>query len=95
MEDKLKSAEKQRELQNQQKTERQRIQEERIAKARKKREKLQADDVISDVEQDDNFNNDDGKIKKLRIYCDPTLLLIAALIRMITKGSVSQSDCRT
>lgn len=92
MEDKLKSAEKQRELQNQQKTERQRIQEERIAKARKKREKLQADDVISDVEQDDNFNNDDGKIKKRFTSCDPTLLLIVALI---TKGSVSQSNCRT
>lgn len=65
----MKSAERQRDLHNQQKSERQRIQEERIRRARQKKEKLLLDDdVISDVERDENFNNDDGKI-----YSQPLL----------------------
>ena len=69
LEAKLKSAERQRDLHNQQKSERQRIQEERIRRARQKKEKLLLDDdVISDVERDENFNNDDGKI-----YSQPLL----------------------
>lgn len=69
METKLKSAEKQREIQLQHKTERQKIQEERIKRARSKKEKLLLDDdVISDVERDDNFNNDDGKFDDFVVY---------------------------
>ena len=65
----MKSAERQRDLHNQQKSERQRMQEERIRRARQKKEKLLLDDdVISDVERDENFNNDDGKI-----YSQPLL----------------------
>lgn len=57
----MKSAEKQRELQQQQKNERQRIHEERMKRVQNRKERLCHDDVISDVEQDENFNNDDGK----------------------------------
>lgn len=68
IETKLKSAERQREMQQQQKFERQKLQEERIKKARLKKEKLLLDDdIISDVERDDNFNNDDGKRMKSKM----------------------------
>ncbi|XP_067943277.1 putative uncharacterized protein DDB_G0274435 [Watersipora subatra] len=60
LESKLKSAERQREQQQQQKHERQKLQEERIKRAQLKKEKLLLDeDILSDVEKDENFNNDD------------------------------------
>lgn len=58
----MKSAEKQREIQLQQKSERQKLQEERIKRVRSKKEKLLLDDdILSDVERDETFNNDDGE----------------------------------
>ncbi|KAF6023819.1 hypothetical protein EB796_017872 [Bugula neritina] len=61
LETKLKSAERQRELHQQQKSEKQKVQEERIRRARNKKEKLLLEDeILTDVEKDENFNNDDA-----------------------------------
>lgn len=66
METKLKSAERQRELHQQQKSEKQKVQEERIRRARNKKEKLLLEDeILTDVEKDENFNNDDGNVVPL------------------------------
>lgn len=47
-----------------------------MKRVQNRKEKLCEDDVISDVEQDENFNNDDGKGENSRhknlavSYCD-------------------------
>jgi len=65
LEKRLESANKQRELNNMVKAERQKLREERQKRARDKKQRMLKEDLDFDVEQDETFNNDDGQSSTL------------------------------